>query len=190
MRISALILAAITVSSAVLSFARADSPPTTVTEFDATKYTGLWYQLADFPQFYELLTCKDCVTAQYSLNADGSVNVLNQGLGPNNCTTKGVATVPDPSKPGQLNVKFQFFPSWFPASLLPQYWILEVGPVNDEGLYSWALVSKEDRGSCYILSRTPSVDDSLMNELEQKLADQGFDLSKLRITDQSCNLNQ
>eukprot|EP00475_Leptophrys_vorax_P020603 TRINITY_DN2821_c0_g1_i1.p1 TRINITY_DN2821_c0_g1~~TRINITY_DN2821_c0_g1_i1.p1 ORF type:complete len:188 (+),score=53.41 TRINITY_DN2821_c0_g1_i1:3-566(+) len=175
----------------VLLSVKALSPPTTVPaeDFDVNSYVGTWYQLADYPQFYEFFTCKDCVTAQYGLNSDGTVEVVNQALGPNNCTIKGVATTPDASEPAKLDVRFDFVPSFIPDSHKANYWILELGSVNADGLYSWSLVSDENRDSLYILSRTPTVEDDLFASLKEKLVDQEFDLSKLRVTDQSCYTN-
>jgi len=49
--------------------------PTLKNPFDATKYTGLWWEQArDSTMPWE---SNDCQQARYSLNADGSVAVLN-----------------------------------------------------------------------------------------------------------------
>lgn len=161
------------------------SPPSTVSVLDFEKYTGRWFQLADFPQLYELVSCKACVIADYSLNDDGSINIVNDAKSTSSgipCRTRGRAVVKDTLEPGKLSVRFNFFPSFFPDK---EYWIVEVGPLTDEGLYSWAIVSKSSRGSLYFLSRTPSVSRELFNELLLKAKNHGFDLSKLVITEQS-----
>lgn len=161
------------------------SPPLTVPQLDIEKYIGRWYQLADYPQFYELATCKTCVTANYSLNDDGSMRVVNDAASkiPGiTCRIKGRAAIIDPSQPGKLSLRFNFFPSFFSDG---EYWIVEIGPENDQGQYSWAIVSQSSRKSLYILSRSPSVPHEEFLHLLSRAEEQGFDTSKLKITKQS-----
>ncbi len=124
------------------------SAPKTVSSVDLDKYYGNWYQLADYPQFYEAFGCKLCTTAQYSPNSDGTIAVLNKAfysVGGRSCITKGSARAPNAAEPAKLKVKFF---NLFEAD----YWIVELGPVNDDGLYSYALVSNANKSSLYILS--------------------------------------
>jgi apolipoprotein D and lipocalin family protein len=171
-----------------LSAISAWDPLTTVADLDLDRYAGLWYQLADYPQFYELLACQDCVTAQYSIDPINRTNVqvTNQALGINNCAIQGTAKLLDPKFPGQLKIRFKFIPGIVPDSLLPDYWIVDIGKVNADGFYSWAIVSNPKRSSCYVLARSPKVEDALLQELKGKLTEHGFDLGKLKWTNQDA----
>ena len=70
-----------------------------------------------------------CVNAQYGLNADGTISVLNEqnefGVsGPlANVTGHAIVVGPEPSK---LGVIFDFNPKMSPAP----YWIVALGPTN------------------------------------------------------------
>ena len=50
-------------------------PPEVVSGVDLARYMGLWYEIARYPVSFQ----KGCVavTAEYSLNADGTVKVRN-----------------------------------------------------------------------------------------------------------------
>jgi len=48
----------------------------TVKYVDLVKYSGNWFEIARLPTLFES-NCS-CVTATYTLNRDGSLNVLNQ----------------------------------------------------------------------------------------------------------------
>ncbi len=48
-----------------------------VTPFDADKYLGTWYEIARFDFKFEKGLSK--TTANYSLNDDGSIHVINRG---------------------------------------------------------------------------------------------------------------
>jgi apolipoprotein D and lipocalin family protein len=182
------ILFVFTILSVIMINTRAqDDSLTTVSSLDLDRYSGLWYQIADYPQFYELVACQECVTATYSINSDRSVNIVNQALGINNCTIKGVAKGLDEKFPGELKIRFSFFPNAIPDSLLPDYWVVDLGEVNSDGKYSWAIVSNPKRSSCYVLSRSSTVSSDLSELIKGKLSSHGFDLTKLKWTNQDKN---
>lgn len=181
----AIILAVVLSSLMVSAFAK--SPPTPVEEIDLTKYVGSWFQIADFPQFYERLECTSCVKATYTLNSQGTLDVANNAKAKISflqklCKVTGTAYIPNPYKPAELKIKFSF-------GVTGSYWVIGLGPVNSEGMYSWALVSDPNRLTLYILSRTPQLEDSTLNEIKAIAKDQDFDISKLRVTDQQKCLN-
>jgi apolipoprotein D and lipocalin family protein len=162
-------------------------PLPTVASLDAQKYAGLWYQIADYPQSYELAGCSDCVTAKYTLNPDKSIGVFNSATGTKNCSITGSGKNLNPSKPGELKIRFSFIPNFVPDVNLPDYWIVELGPLNAQSLYSWSIVSKPDRKDLYLLSRTPSLPADEISALKTKLINYGFDLGKLKFTNQDVN---
>lgn len=143
---------------------------------DLSKYQGTWYQIADYPQLYELFFCNECTKATYTIQGP-TLHVLNEARG---CSITGKATIPDPTQTGKLDIKFDFL-----GSSGAQYWIYEVGDVLENGLYEWSIVSNENRDSCYILNRQPEMKPSVFNKVLKKMIDLGFDVTRLRRTNQT-----
>jgi len=138
---------------------------TTVKSVDLKRYTGTWYELASYPQFFE----KGCshVKATYT-SKKGYIEVFNQSVKnnkPNNI--KGKAFVVKNS--GNAKLKVQFF--W---PFKGNYWIIDLA--ED---YSWAIVSDPKRSTLWILSRTPKMEDKLYNSLIAKLESKGFSKEKI-----------
>lgn len=86
-----------------------------ITNFNVRAYLGLWYELERYEQLFELNG--DCVTAEYILQSDNSVKVINSML---NLQSKRVAKIEGravlsyPEQPpvrGSLNVTFAFGPN-------------------------------------------------------------------------------
>lgn len=157
----------------------ATNPPETVTSVDLARYVGKWYEIARFPVFFQKGLVG--VTAEYTLQNDGSVRVVNRGLkntldGPES-SIRGVATVDDPATNAKLRVRFDPFP----VCLFPgKYWIVEL----DED-YTWAVVSEPRRKNLWILSRTPAMDAAVYNGIIARLGAKGFDMSKAELTPQA-----
>lgn len=137
----------------------------TVSYVDLNRYSGTWYELASYPQYFE----KGCINVKATYTPrDGYIEVYNQSIKkgkPNNI--KGKAFVVENS--GNAKLKVQFF--W---PFKGDYWIIDLA--ED---YSWAVVSNPSRTTLWILSRTPKMDETLYNKLIRKLVDNGFDKSKI-----------
>jgi apolipoprotein D and lipocalin family protein len=113
MKVLIAILAVITLASAQETF---DRPCRTAEQlevksgFTPPAYLGLWYEIERYEQRFQLDA--DCVTAVYSLNADGSINVLNRALNKENQTFledigRAVISFPDEDPlRAMLNVTF------------------------------------------------------------------------------------
>jgi len=152
------------------------TPPPTVANFSVPAYMGMWYQIADYIQPYEIL-CKKCTTAHYAANADGSITVVNKATGYVTCNTKALATVDNPEAPGKLTVAF------YNGLFHGQYWIVKIGPVDPStGKYTWAIVSNEKRSSLYLLHRRALLSSAEQDALVNETAALGFDLNKLTYT--------
>jgi len=138
---------------------------TTVKQVDLQRYSGMWYELASYPQFFERGCSK--VKATYTPK-DGYVEVFNQSIkkGKQN-DIKGKAFVVNHS--GNAKLKVQFF--W---PFKGNYWIIDLA---DD--YSWALVSDPNRKTLWILSRSPKMDEVLYNSLIAKLVNRGFEKQKI-----------
>lgn len=80
-----------------------------VDELNATQYLGRWYQVyGDYATQQTFENHSFCCTADYGSNANRTISVLNRErygnvTGPE-VGISGWARVPDPSKPGELEV--------------------------------------------------------------------------------------
>jgi apolipoprotein D and lipocalin family protein len=149
---------------------RGSAPLRIVENVDTGMYLGRWYEIARVTHSFERSLVG--VTAEYSIRADGRIQVINSGFRNNldgqRTSAKGVAWIPDARRPAALKVSF-FWP--FAAD----YLIFGL----DQEKYSWALVGDNSRDYLWFLSRTPEISDELFRGMEQMARDQGYDLSKL-----------
>ena len=152
--------------------------PDTVDELDVGKYLGLWYQMYADPIVYATFE-KDsyCCTALYGENQNSTISVHNYATigAPNGTvyTIDGYAYQDNmPDEPGQLKVKFSSDDAFaFPAP----YWVLDLGPINADGLYDWAIVSDNLSLYLFVLARNVEVFISKYDaEVTQKLTELGF----------------
>jgi lipocalin len=130
-----------------------EKTPTPVSELNQTQYLGRWYQA--YSDAFVDLTFENssyCVTADYALNPNGTISVLNRERqynisGPER-RILGWADTPDPSKPGELSVHLQT--TNFPAP----YYVYELGPPTFEGnKYQYAVVSDPFELTLFVLAR-------------------------------------
>ena len=73
-------LAAVSLMLPLSTFADTNTKPVAVDSIDINKYAGKWYEIAHLPMFFSVIVAN--TTANYSINADKTVGVLNS------CTTK------------------------------------------------------------------------------------------------------
>lgn len=117
--------------------AAVDSTPTS--DFSLKDFMGRWYEIARFDHSFE--RDMEYVTADYILQDDGTVEVINSGMrGGEAHTARGRAKTTD--TPGRLRVSF----FWIFYS---DYNVLAMG---DDG--GWALVGSRSPKYLWILSRT------------------------------------
>jgi|NOAtaT_6_FD_contig_31_8895423_length_597_multi_12_in_0_out_0_1 apolipoprotein D and lipocalin family protein len=143
----------------------------TVPFVDVQRYLGKWFEVARLPQVFQ--TGCTGVTAEYSLNEDGSVRVSNfcRILDPQRGFPISITgrAVPSDETNSKLDVTF------FNGAAQGKYWVLEL-----DANYQWALVGDPDRSSLYILSRTPTLDDAIYQELlDLAVTKHGYDISRL-----------
>ena len=140
-----------------------------VQDFDLNRYLGKWYEIARLDHSFE--EGLDNVTAVYSLRDDGGVNVVNRGFLSKDKVYKeaqGRAYFVNDSDEGYLKVSF-FRP--FYAS----YVIFEL----DQDGYQYAFVSGPDTSFLWLLSRTPTVEQALLDHFIETSASLGFDTEEL-----------
>lgn len=152
-------------------------PPrtSTVPSVDVSRYLGTWYEVASVKQFFSIGLVGS--TAEYTLNADGSIRVFNSGNyfafdGPRS-TIVGSAVPVDASN-ARLNVSFGG-----PASTQGpgNYWIVDLDPD-----YRWAIVSDPTGRSGFILSRTRTISPTLRADLIERAEAKGVDTANLTET--------
>jgi len=148
----------------------------TVDKVDLKKYAGKWYEIASFPQSFQK-GC-NCTTAEYIITDEDYVKVINSCRKDSPSgelkTAEGKAFVVEGTNNSKLRVQF-FWP------FRGDYWIIDLA---DD--YSYAVVGHPNREYLWILSREPKMDEKLYSEIKARAASQGFDVSKLNFTNQSC----
>ena len=153
-----------------------DFDNSSVSEFDLSRYLGTWYEIARFNHSFE--RGMDNAMAQYILQDDGTVVVLNTGWKNGQFKiAEGKAKYPDPEKkPGALKVSFFMF-------FYSEYNVMMV----DED-YTISLVGSKTDNFLWILSRTPVPDPDLLQAVLDEAQARGYDTSKLIWVDQSRNI--
>ncbi len=149
-------------------------PLETVPYVDLERYSGLWYEIASYPQRFQ----KGChrTTAEYTLSDRGHVVVVNRcnrdSIDGRQSSIRGRAYVQKNSGNAKLRVQF-FWP------FRGDYWIIDLA---DD--YSYAVVSHPSRNYLWILARKPVIDQDIYNGILGRLKDNGFDLDRLQLTKQ------
>nr|WP_281269749.1 lipocalin family protein [Marinospirillum perlucidum] len=147
-----------------------------VEPFRIDAYLGRWYEIARLDHSFEEGLSQ--VTADYSLQDDGSIRVVNRGF--NDQTGEweeavGKAyPVDDPTR-GHLKVSF-FGP--FYAS----YVIFELGEN-----YDYAYVSGPDKDYLWLLARSSQVTPERLNDFRQQAQAAGFNLQELLVVEHPEN---
>ena len=160
--------------SIILSGCKAQPEPLqTVSEVNLERYVGLWYEIASFPQKFQK-GCR-CTTAEYQLTGKNYIRVMNKCQKPGKfAKIEGKAYVVKGS--GNAKLKVQFF--W---PFKGDYWI--IGLDTD---YNWAVVGNKNRKYLWILARRPVMQGPLYNNILNRISAKGFDVSKLKKTEQDC----
>lgn len=152
-------------------------PLGTVPSVDLERYMGTWYEISSFPQRFQK-GCH-CSMAEYEMTDKGYVRVINscRKNGPSGKlkVARGKAFVAKGS--GNAKLKVQFF--W---PFKGDYWIIDLA---DD--YSYAAVGAPNREYLWILSRTPEMDEALYQQILGRIQAKGFDITRLRLSDQSCH---
>ena len=153
-----------------------DFDNSTVKEFDLSRYLGLWYEIARYDHSFE--KGMDNTMAQYILQDDGTVVVLNTGWKNGKFKlAEGKAKYKDPEgDPGHLRVSFFLF-------FYSDYNVMMV----DEN-YQISLVGSKAEKYLWILSRTPVPDPDLLRMVLDEAEQRGYDTSQLIWVDQSRNI--
>ena len=144
----------------------------TVKTLDLGRYLGTWYEIARFDHSFE--RGLSYAKAQYSINSDGTVLVNNSGIknGKYKMST-GKAKITDTA--GLLRVSF----FW------PFYSDYRVMMLSDD--YNYALIGSATPGYLWILSRTATVPDYIVDQILDIATARGYDIGKLTWVEQSTH---
>jgi apolipoprotein D and lipocalin family protein len=139
-----------------------------IENFKKDRYLGKWFEIARFDFRFE----KDLnnTTAEYSLNSNGSIKVVNRGF---NFKTKkweevsGKAKFVNNESVGMLKVSF----------FGPFYGGYNVIAIDPE--YKYALVAGQSLDYLWILSREKNIPEDIKSAYLDKALNYGFDIGKL-----------
>lgn len=145
-----------------------------VTGFDQERYLGTWYEIARLDHSFEEGLSQ--VSAEYQLNDDGSIKVVNRGYKQAEGKweeVEGRAKFVD--GPEKAHLKVSFFGPFYSS-----YVVFDL----DED-YSRAYITGYNRDYLWFLSRTPQVSDEELEAFKARAIAEGFDLKELIIVEHS-----
>jgi apolipoprotein D and lipocalin family protein len=152
-----------------------------IASLDVPRYLGTWFEIAKYPNAFQ----KKCVadtSAQYSLQANGNLKVLNRCRQSNGEMTEAIGEARQPGAKDSPKLEVRFAPAWL--SFIPwvwgNYWVIDLDPA-----YQLVAVSEPQREYLWVLSRTPKVDAAAYAALTARLAGMGFDLNRLELSKQA-----
>lgn len=162
----------------LISFTLMNCSPSTkhipsITNFDADKYLGKWYEIARLDHSFE--RGLNYVTAEYSIKDNKKIKVLNRGIKQDGTTStaEGKAyIVKSDNNKAELKVSFFLF---FYASY-------RVIWLDDD--YTTSVVTSNRMNYLWILSRSPKISDELKEELLKFCKDLGFETQDLIFPEQ------
>ena len=151
------------------------TPLAVVPSLDYARYSGAWFEIARLPNRFQAM-CAGNVTAAYVQRPDGRIGVTNRCLESSGRLREavGVARRVDGEPSSVLKVRFA------PAvlSFLPMVWgdyqVLALG--QD---YDYAMVGSPNRSYLWVLSRTPTMESRVYQQIITQAESQGFEVSAL-----------
>ena len=161
-------------SMATLAYA-SDEKVQAVAKVDLNKYLGTWHEIARKPLYFQK-KCDYNVTANYSLNENGTVKVDNKCFNKDGKLQQSIGEASVQNSPENSKLKVSFLPKalrWLPVGR-GDYWILKL----DED-YQVALVGTPNKKYLWLLSRSPTLDPAIATEFLDHAKNQGYNLSDL-----------
>lgn len=141
---------------------------TAVSNFELDRYLGKWYEIARMDFRFE--KNMDNTTAEYSLDKNGRVKVVNSGydyVKNEYKSAEGKAKFRGQSDIAELEVSF----------FGPFYSAYNVIALDSE--YKYALVAGKNTDYLWILSRTTDIPEEVKQEYLSIAVNAGYDISKL-----------
>lgn len=141
---------------------RPEPPLPTVAAVDIQRYMGEWHEIALLPNRFQSMCAAD-TRANYRLDGE-VVRVRNQcrEADGSQAMAEGVAKVVAGS--GNAKLRVSFFRPFY-----GDYWILALDPD-----YRWVLVGEPGRRYGWVLSRTPTLDAAVLEQLLSRAEALGY----------------
>lgn len=161
--------------SLILSGCASRLPLATVSSVDLQRYSGRWYEIAKYPNWFQK-GCAGDTMADYTIQTDGTVQVINRCLRTDGRSreVRGVAKVVPNTGNARLKVRF----GWSPVA--GDYWIIGLDDKN----YSWALVGHPSRKFLWILAREPQLPAVTYQEIIALAEKKGFQPERIVLSPQ------
>ena len=149
---------------------------TTVDSVDINKYIGTWYEIAKIPNSFQDHCIKN-TTANYKINEDGNIIVINKCIDEDGeiDDAEGLALVVDKITNSKLEVSFVSILGWH--IFWGDYWILGL-----DNNYKYVAVGTPSRKYGWILSRTPQMLDSDLENCYKVFEKNGYDRNKFELS--------
>ncbi|WP_049722957.1 lipocalin family protein [Gilvimarinus polysaccharolyticus] len=139
-----------------------------VESFELKRYLGTWHEIARLDHSFERGLTQ--VTAEYSLNQDGSVKVINRGFD----TDKGQWSEAEGKAKFVAEPDIGFLKVSFFGPFYGSYIIFELG---DE--YQYAFVAGPDTDYLWLLARQATVPNDIIQQFERQAKALGFATDQL-----------
>lgn len=145
-----------------------------IDNFDLNRYLGDWYEIARLDHSFERGLSN--IKANYSLNKDGSVKVINTGFSEENGEWKeAIGKAKFVKNPDIGHLKVSFFGPFYGS-----YVIFRL----DED-YQYAFITSHNRDFLWLLSRSPDIDESVKQGFINTIKGLGFNTDELIYVDHS-----
>jgi apolipoprotein D and lipocalin family protein len=170
----------------VAASATSQPPLQPVPSVDLTRYQGLWYQIAYYPNRFQK-QCASDTKAQYRPLSRQRVEVTNSCRTPEGTQSEvvGEARLKRPTVLGipigaalsSAKLEVRFAPGWLSwvPGVWADYWVIQLA---DD--YRYAVVGEPTREYLWILSRTPTLSAQDDAAIQAKLQQQGYDPARLQ----------
>ncbi|RZL09358.1 MAG: lipocalin [Rubrivivax sp.] len=170
----------------ITASATSQPPLQPVPSVDLTRYQGLWYQIAYYPNRFQK-QCASDTTAQYRSLPWQRVEVTNSCRTPEGTQSQvvGEARLKRPTVLGipigaalsSAKLEVRFAPGWLSwvPGVWADYWVIQLA--ND---YRYAVVGEPTREYLWILSRTPTLSAQDDAAIRARLLQQGYDPARLQ----------
>ena len=113
--------------AATMAYSKTNEPMKTVEKVEVDKYLGVWYEVARKPLYLQN-KCGSNVTATYTLNENGNVQVDNRCIAKDGKQMRAVGEAFVQNAPFNSKLKVSFLPEvirWLPVGR-GDYWVLKL----------------------------------------------------------------
>ncbi|XP_063239417.1 apolipoprotein D-like [Bacillus rossius redtenbacheri] len=179
---------------------------TPVQGFDVAKYMGLWYEYEKVAAVFEAGGV--CVTANYSLQSDGTVKVRNRQVDSSTGKPKEIlGSAFLDNKLGEAKLKVIFptegvfkvlllalqsaasvvRPIPVNGNIAAPYWVLSTDYRSYSVVWSCVNLGASSIQFAWVLTRDPSPGESVLQTINQVLKENGLQDLPLKLTPQTCS---